>query len=75
MPQFYEIWAERAATDNEFWAEAAVASREFFPLAAHPETGLMPNYAQFDGSPQPRGDYGKYFYADAWRVPMNVAFE
>lgn len=73
MPQFYEIWAERAEVDNEFWAEAARVSREFFKQAAHPETGLMPNYSEFDGQPKVWGDYGEFFGADAWRVPMNVA--
>ena len=75
MPQFYEIWSRRAVEDNSFWAEAAQASREFFKLAAHPETGLMPNYAKFDGNIQHRSNYGEYFYADAWRVSMNVAWD
>lgn len=75
MPQFYEIWARRAEQDNEFWAEAATVSRDFFRTTAHPETGLMPNYAQFDGGIQYHGNYGEYFFADAWRVPMNVAVD
>ena len=50
MPHYYELWARWADEDNDFWAEAATASREFFKLAAHPETGLMPNYSEFDGT-------------------------
>jgi oligosaccharide reducing-end xylanase len=75
VPHFYEIWADRAAADNEFWQEAAAASRAFFHLAAHPVTGLMANYTEFDGSPKVWGDYGEFFFADAWRVPMNVAVD
>lgn len=74
-PYFYELWARWAAQDNEFWAEAAQVSRDFWHLAAHPETGLMPNYAEFTGEPKPWGDYGEFFYADAWRVAMHVAVD
>ncbi|QYO64182.1 glycosyl hydrolase family 8 [Leptolyngbya sp. 7M] len=74
-PHFYELWARWAAQDNAFWAEAAQVSREFWRLTAHPETGLMPNYAHFTGEPRPWGDYGEFFYADAWRCAMNVALD
>lgn len=74
-PHFYELWARWAAQDNDFWSEAAQVSREFWHLTAHPETGLMPNYAEFTGEPHPSGDYGEYFYADAWRCIMNVAVD
>lgn len=74
-PYFYELWARWAEKDNEFWVKAAQASREFWHLAAHPETGLMPNYSEFTGEPRPSGDYGEYFYADAWRVGMHVAVD
>jgi oligosaccharide reducing-end xylanase len=75
LPHYYELWSRWANEDNEFWSEAATASRAFFRLAAHPETGLMPNYATFEGEPQFSGDYGQFFYSDAWRVPMNVAVD
>jgi oligosaccharide reducing-end xylanase len=74
-PHYYELWARWAAQDNEFWNEAAQVSREFWQRSAHPETGLMPNYAEFTGEPRPWGDYGEYFYADAWRCIMNVAVD
>lgn len=72
MPHYYELWARWAPQDNDFWAEAATASREFFHNAAHPETALMTNYAHFDGQPKPWGDYGDVYYADAWRLGMNI---
>lgn len=74
-PHFYELWARWADQDNEYWAEATLVSRDFWRLTAHPETGLMPNYAEFTGEPQPWGDYGEFFYADAWRCAMNVAID
>lgn len=72
-PHFYELWARWATQDNDFWSDAAAASREFWPTTVHPETGLMPNYAEFTGEPVPWGDYGEFFYADAWRTGMNIA--
>jgi oligosaccharide reducing-end xylanase len=74
LPHFYELWAIWAEKDNEFWQEAAAASREFFKSAAHPETGLMPDYAEFDGTPaDPFGGGHDAFRFDAWRNGMNVA--
>lgn len=75
LPHFYELWARWAEKDNDFWTEAAAISREFWPTTAHPETGLMPNYAKFTGEPQPSGDYGEFFGADSWRNAMNVAVD
>jgi oligosaccharide reducing-end xylanase len=51
LPAFYELWSRWGpAEDSEFWREAAMASRDFFTRVTHPETGLNPNYANFDGS-------------------------
>lgn len=74
-PHFYELWARWADADQESWRRFADEGRSFWHRAAHPQTGLMPNYARFDGSPQPSGDYGEFFYADAWRCAMNVALD
>jgi len=73
LPAFYELWALWAAEDNDFWAEAAEESREFFHRAAHPETGLMPDYAQFDGTPT-GGEHADFRF-DAWRTLANVAMD
>jgi len=72
-PYFYELWARWATQDNEFWSEAATISRDFWRTTVHPETGLMPDYAEFTGEPVPWGDYGEFFYADAWRTGMHIA--
>jgi oligosaccharide reducing-end xylanase len=76
FPHYYELWARWADEDNELWAEAAIVSREFFKKAAHPETGLMPDYAEFDGSPiDPWNGGHDAFRFDAWRNGMNVAVD
>lgn len=74
LPAYYELWARWANKDNAFWSEAAQASRQFFKKAAHPTTGLMPDYAEFDGTPY-ADDFHKDFRFDAWRNAMNVAVD
>jgi oligosaccharide reducing-end xylanase len=73
LPAYYELWARWAKEDNAFWAEAAVESRKFFHLAAHPQTGLMPDYANFDGTPT-GGEHADFRF-DAWRTLANVAVD
>jgi oligosaccharide reducing-end xylanase len=74
LPAYYELWAHWAEEDNDFWAEAAQVSRAFFKKAAHPQTGLMPDYANFDGTPYGTDDH-KDFRFDAWRTLSNVAVD
>jgi len=73
LPAYYELWARWAAEENDFWAEAATESREFFHRAAHPHTGLMPDYSNFDGTPT--GGEHEDFRFDAWRTLSNVAVD
>ena len=76
LPHYYELWARWADKNNQFWCEAASTSRKFFKKAAHPGTGLMPDYAHFDGSPINRwGGGSDDFRFDAWRIGMNVALD
>ena len=76
LPHFYELWARWGDKNNQFWCDAATTSRMFFKKAAHPTTGLMPDYARFDGSPiNPWGGGNDDFRFDAWRVGMNVALD
>lgn len=78
LPAFYELWARWAAdpADRAFCAELAATSRELFKKAAHPKTGLMPDYANFDGTPHaaswPGHDDFRY---DAWRTLSNPALD
>ena len=73
LPAYYELWARWADKDNAFWQQAAQASREFFKKAADPQTGLMPDYAGFDGTPT--GGEHKDFRFDAFRTASNVAVD
>ncbi len=76
LPHFYEAWALWADKDEEHWKEAAAASRAFLRKAAHPTTGLAPDYARFDGTPTDMyGGRHMNFRYDAWRVGMNVAMD
>ena len=74
LPAYYELWARWADKDNQFWTDAASTSRLFFQKAADPHTGLMPDYANFDGTPATTDDH-KDFRFDAWRTLSNVAVD
>jgi len=76
LPAFYELWARWAAdpADRAFMAEAAQVSRRLFRAAAHPITGLMPDYSNFDGTPHARGGH-QHFLFDAYRTIGNVALD
>jgi oligosaccharide reducing-end xylanase len=77
LPAFYELWARWSPQDNKFWYDAAATSREFFKKAAHPTTGLFPDYAEYSGAPKaaPWGGGHEDFRFDAWRVASNVAVD
>ncbi len=74
LPAYYELWARWAKRDNEFWNDAAKASRAFWKTAAHPQTGLMPDYANFDGTPYVTGGHEDFRF-DAFRTASNVAVD
>jgi oligosaccharide reducing-end xylanase len=74
LPAYYELWARWAERDNEFWADAAQVSREYFKKAAHPQTGLIPDYANFDGTPYGTDEHQDFRF-DAWRTLSNVAVD
>ncbi|MEO6993048.1 MAG: glycosyl hydrolase family 8 [Lacunisphaera sp.] len=78
LPAFYELWSQWAAEpdDRVFWQQATTASRAFLRRAANPQTGLMPEYANFDGSPYGGLGEGKQdFRFDAWRTLANVGLD
>ncbi|HEY9106276.1 MAG TPA: glycosyl hydrolase family 8 [Roseateles sp.] len=77
LPAFYELWARRArgwegrqAEDRARWAEIAEISRGYFFKAAHPSTGLTPDYAEFDGRPRVHEGHEDFRY-DAFRTAVN----
>ncbi|HEY2469441.1 MAG TPA: glycosyl hydrolase family 8 [Terracidiphilus sp.] len=73
LPGFYELWSRWGPKeDREFWAKAAETSRTFFVKTTNPQTGLAPDYANFDGSPHANRfpQSGEFGY-DAWRTASN----
>ncbi len=77
LPAFYEVWARWAEDGrSNFWRECAKASREYLHKSIHPETGLNPDYNNYDGTLRgSRGIIGDAFRFDSWRVPMNIALD
>ncbi|MFW6377259.1 MAG: glycosyl hydrolase family 8 [bacterium] len=73
LPSFYELWARWADKDNSIWYDAAEESRQLFKDATHPDTGLAPDYSEFDGTPT--GGTHAEFRFDAWRVAQNIAMD
>jgi oligosaccharide reducing-end xylanase len=78
LPAFSALWSRWAEEpgDRREWTAVTAASRDFFHHAADPVTGLMPDYAYFDGRPhrafaQDKGD----FRYDAWRTLANIALD
>lgn len=72
---YFALWADEA--DRPFWKRAEEASRKFLVTACHPKTGLNPEYANFDGTPNPYGppsDHGD-FYSDAYRTGANIGLD
>ena len=75
LPAFYELWAKWAKEHNEDFRDFAAKSRKMFPKFAHETTGLMPDYAEYNGSPHTGdGDHAGFLY-DAWRCIMNMAVD
>jgi oligosaccharide reducing-end xylanase len=73
LPAFYELWARWGPVDDrKFWANAAEASRNFFVSTTNPQTGLAPDYANFDGTPKvTRFSQSSIFGYDSWRTASN----
>ena len=76
LPAFYELWAKWGAKEHkEDFLAFAAKSREMFPKFANEKTGLMPDYANYDGTPHMGdGDHSDFLY-DAWRCIMNMAVD
>lgn len=71
LPAFYEMWA-CFEPQSQFWKNAISAARTHLQRAPHPQTGLAPYLANFDGSPYPSGGD---FNTDSWRVVGNIMMD
>jgi oligosaccharide reducing-end xylanase len=78
LPAFYELFAQDGdPADADRWRQIAEVSRQYFVQSANPNTGLHPDYANFNGTPNTGGNGQTHdqFRFDAWRVPMNMAID
>lgn len=77
LPHFYELFALwDVEVHKSFWLEAAEASRQYLHTACHPETGLAPDYAEFNGKPvHIKGRLCYTHYSDSYRVAMNIGLD
>lgn len=80
LPHFYELFALWAKEeDRAFWKQAAQASREYLHLACHPDTGLSPEYSEYDGTPHTEHveQFGRHdwYYSDAYRTMANIGLD
>jgi oligosaccharide reducing-end xylanase len=78
LPAFYELFAQDGnPADANRWRQIATVSRQFFVQSADANTGLHPDYANFNGTPNTGGNGQTHdqFRFDAWRVPMNMAID
>lgn len=76
LPHFYEFFARHSnSEDKEFWKQAAARSRDYLILACDPETGLNPEYANYDGSPHIDERDHWHFFSDAYRTAANIGLD
>lgn len=77
IPAFYDVWAEWAGDGrSSFWKECAKKSRDYLHKATDSNTGLTPDYSNYDGSKRgSRFIIGDDFRFDSWRVPLNIAID
>ena len=77
VAHFYELFALWAnEEDQAFWKEAAAASRAYLAKACHPVTGLNPEYANYDGTPNTEWRDGFHmFFSDSYRVALNIGID
>jgi len=76
LPAFYELFADVGPSqDAAKWTSIAQTSRSFLVSSAHATTGLHPDYANFNGTPNSGGSNHQDFRYDAWRVVLNMALD
>jgi endoglucanase len=72
-PAFFRIFAE-ASGDND-WNKLADDTYTLLNAAAHPETGLVPDWQSVRGIPGGNSGRVAYFRYDACRVPWRIALD
>ncbi|MGD2034398.1 MAG: glycosyl hydrolase family 8, partial [Bacteroidales bacterium] len=72
-PAFFRIFAE-VSGDND-WSKLADDTYTILHAAAHPETGLVPDWQSVSGVPGGNSDRIAYYRYDACRVPWRMALD
>jgi oligosaccharide reducing-end xylanase len=80
LPHFYELFSRWAyEEDREFFEIAAKESRKYLQRTADKDTGLYPEYGNFDGSGVREVSFSDIrrdtYYSDAYRTIMNIALD
>ena len=76
LPHFYELFAMKAdKEDRPFWKHAAEQSRKYIAMSADPNTGLSPEYADYEGKTILLFGKPWIYYSDAYRVAENIALD
>ncbi len=72
-PAFFRIFAD-VSGDND-WNKLADNTYTILNAAAHPKTGLVPDWQSVSGVPGGNSDRIAYFRYDACRVPWRIALD
>jgi endo-1,4-beta-D-glucanase Y len=72
-PAFFRIFAE--VSNDADWIKLADDTYTILNAAAHPETGLVPDWQSVSGIPGGNSDRIPYFRYDACRVPWRIALD
>ncbi len=72
-PAFFRMFAE-VSGDND-WNKLADDTYTILNAAAHPETGLVPDWQSVSGTPGGNSDRYSFFRYDACRVPWRMALD
>ncbi|WP_054971215.1 glycosyl hydrolase family 8 [Alicyclobacillus ferrooxydans] len=79
LPAFYKIFASVDPSDKQLWNKAYTAGETLLANAYNPQTGLAPDYSNFNGTPyiapgETASDlsYDHNFEFDAFRVIANA---
>lgn len=72
-PAFFRVFAE-VSGDND-WNKLADDTYTILYAAAHPVTGLVPDWQSVSGTPGGNSDRIQYFRYDACRVPWRMALD
>jgi endo-1,4-beta-D-glucanase Y len=72
-PAFFRIFAE--VSGDKDWNKLADDTYTILNAAAHPKTGLVPDWQSVSGIPGGKSDRTPYFRYDACRVPWRIALD